>query len=130
MQREHGGPIDALALYAKDETGWLNLCHLVSRAHLERPLELEPHVGLGDLAGHSEGLIALTGAGEGALARLYAEGKGEAAEAYCDSLQALFGGRLYIELARRGDATEEAAEAALIDLAYLHSLPGSMVLKR
>ncbi len=70
--------IDWLALYAQDETGWLNLCHLVSRAHLDRPLELEPHVALADLEGRSDGLIALTGAGEGGLARLYAEGRTEA----------------------------------------------------
>jgi len=115
--------IDWLALYAQDETGWLNLCHLVSRAHLDRPLELEPHVAPADLAGHCDGLIALTGAGEGALARLYAEGRSEAAEAWCDRLQALFPDRLYIELARRGDAVEQAAEAALIDLAYARDLP-------
>ena len=118
-----GGPIDALALYAKDEAGWQNLCHLVSRAHLDRPLELAPHVSLADLASHSDGLIALTGAGEGALARLYADGKAEAAGAYCDSLLPLFKGRLYIELARRGDMIEEAAESALIDLAYARDLP-------
>jgi DNA polymerase-3 subunit alpha len=123
VQREAGGAIDALALYAQNDSGWLNLCHLVSRAHLERPLELEPHVSLADLVGHSEGLIALTGAGEGALARLYADGKSDTAQAYCDSLQELFAGRLYIELARRGDASEEAAESALIDLAYVRGLP-------
>jgi DNA polymerase-3 subunit alpha len=123
VQREAGGAIDALALYAQNDSGWLNLCHLVSRAHLERPLELEPHVSLADLVGHSEGLIALTGAGEGALARLYADGKSDTAQAYCDSLQELFAGRLYIELARRGDASEEAAEGALIDLAYARGLP-------
>ncbi len=123
VRRDDDGPIDALALYAKDEAGWQNLCHLVSRAHLDRPLELDPHVSLADLAGHSEGLIALTGAGEGALARLYANSKAEAAGAYCDSLQSLFAGRLYIELARRGDMIEEAAEAALIDLAYARDLP-------
>jgi len=115
--------IDWLALYAQSEAGWLNLCHLVSRAHLERPLELEPHVGLADLEGHADGLIALTGAGEGALARLYADGRVEAAEAYCDRLQTLFGDRLYIEIARRGDAVEEASEEALIDLAYARDLP-------
>src|SRR5688572_6902590 len=62
--------IDWLAFYAQNEAGWLNLCHLVSRAHLDRPLEFEPHVALDDLAGHADGLVALTGAGEGALARL------------------------------------------------------------
>lgn len=115
--------IDWLALYAQNEAGWLNLCHLVSRAHLDRPLEFEPHVALADLDGRSEGLIALTGAGEGALARLLAEGRTEAAEAHCEKLQALFGDRLYIELARRGDPVEEAAEEALIDLAYARGLP-------
>ena len=115
--------IDWLALYAQNEAGWLNLCRLVSKAHLDRPLELEPHVRLADLEGRAEGLIALTAAGEGALARLYAENRTDAAEAYCDRLQGLFGDRLYIEIARRGDQVEEAAEAALIDLAYARDIP-------
>jgi DNA polymerase III subunit alpha len=123
VAREPGGVIDWLALFAQNETGWNNLCHLVSRAHLDRPLELEPHVALADLDGYSDGLIALSGAGEGALARLYADGKAAAAEAYCDRLQELFGGRLYIELARRGDPVEDAAEDALVDLAYARDLP-------
>ncbi|HEX7752028.1 MAG TPA: PHP domain-containing protein, partial [Novosphingobium sp.] len=123
VAREDGGTIDWLALYAQDETGWNNLCHLVSRAHLDRPLERDPHVLLADLEGHSDGLIALTGAGEGALARLLAEARHDAAGAYADRLRALFGDRLYIEIARRDDPVEEAAEEALIDLAYARDLP-------
>jgi DNA polymerase-3 subunit alpha len=115
--------IDWLPLYVQNEAGWLNLCHLVSRAHLDRPLEFEAHVTLDDLQGYTEGLIALTGAGEGALARLLAENRQDAAEAYVERLEALFGDRLYIEIARRGHAVEEASEAALIDLAYAHNLP-------
>jgi DNA polymerase-3 subunit alpha len=123
VQREVGGPIDWLGLMVQDEAGWLNLCKLVSRAHLGRPIELDPHVTLDDLEGLTEGLICLTGAGEGALARLLADGKRESAAAYCERLEALFPQRLYIELARRNNATEEAAEAALIDLAYARDLP-------
>jgi DNA polymerase III subunit alpha len=123
VQREPGGPIDWLALYAQNEAGWNNLCHLVSAAHLDRPLELEPHVTLADLDGHSDGLICLTAAGEGALVRLLAEGREEAARDYCARLEDLFGGRLYIEIARRDDPAEEAAEAALIELAYARDLP-------
>jgi DNA polymerase III subunit alpha len=115
--------IDYLGLFAQDEAGYGNLCHLVSKAHLDRPLELEPHVTLGDLAGHTDGLIALTGAGEGALARLLAEGQHAAAAALCDHLQRLFPGRLYIELARYGDPVCERAEEPLIDLAYARDLP-------
>ena len=123
VRRDSSGPIDWLALYAQNEDGWNNLCHLVSRAHLDRPLELDPHVTLEDLAGRSDGLICLTAAGEGALVRLLAEGRGDAATAYCERLEALFPNRLYIEIARRNDPAEEAAEDALIQLAYDRDLP-------
>jgi DNA polymerase-3 subunit alpha len=80
VARGSDAPIDHLPLYAQDEAGWQNLCHLVSRAHLDRPLELEPHVALDDLVGRTGGLIALTGAGEGAVARLLADGRPEGGE--------------------------------------------------
>ncbi|MFC4295421.1 DNA polymerase III subunit alpha [Novosphingobium tardum] len=118
-----GPTIDWLALYAQDAAGYSNLCDLVSRAHLDRPGELPPHVSLADLVGRSEGLIALTGAGEGAISRLLGEGQADAAQAYCDRLQELFGDRLYIELARRGDPIEEAAEEPAITMAYDRGIP-------
>jgi DNA polymerase-3 subunit alpha len=115
--------IDWLALYAQDSRGYDNICHLVSRAHLDRPLEHAPHVQLADLEGHTDSLICLTAAGEGALVRLLAGEQQSAAEAYCTRLEELFPDRLYIELARRNDAGEEAAEEALIALAYARDLP-------
>ena len=118
-----GKQVDYLPLYAQDEAGYDNLCHLVSKAHLERPLEYDPHVAMDDLAGYTDGLIAFTGASEGAVTRLLAEGQQSHAEAALDRLQALFPERLYIELARRGNAVEERAEAALVDLAYARDLP-------
>jgi len=118
-----GKQVDYLPLYAQDEAGYDNLCHLVSKAHLERPLEFEPHVRIGDLDGRTDGLIAFTGASEGAVTRLLAEGQQSHAEALLDRLQTLFPDRLYIELARRGDPVEERAEAALVDLAYARDLP-------
>ncbi len=115
--------IDWLPLYAQDEAGYQNLCALVSAAHLDRPIEDEAHVPLRALQGRTDGLIALTGGGEGALARLLAEEQKDAALDYLSALKALFPRRLYIELSRRGNALEEAAEAALIDLAYERDLP-------
>src|SRR3954454_3056665 len=79
--------IDWLALLAKDEQGYANLCKLVSVAHLDRPLEQEPHVEFASLDGLNEGLIALTAGSEGALARLLADGQRDKAEAYLDRLQ-------------------------------------------
>jgi DNA polymerase-3 subunit alpha len=118
-----GEMLDWLVLLAKDEAGYANLCKLVSQAHLDRPVWEEPHVALAALDGASEGLIALTAGSEGALARLIEGGQNAKAHAYLDQLQALFPDRLYIELSRRGDPVEQAAEAALIELAYERHLP-------
>ncbi len=109
---------DWLALYAQNETGYENLCKLVSASHLDRPISDDAHVSLSDICDHNEGLIALTAGGEGALTRLIAEGQIDDAHGYLDTLQNAFGDRLYIELCRRGDKNEETAENALIELAY------------
>src|SRR3546814_11804605 len=62
----NGAPmIDWLALYAQDETGYNNLSALVSAAHLDRPIEQEPHVALSALAGRTGGVSGLTGGGAG-----------------------------------------------------------------
>ena len=115
--------IDWLALLAQDDQGYANLCKLVSAAHLDRPVEQVPHVEFSKLEEFSQGLIALTAGSEGALARLIADGQQIKAEAYLDRLQSLFPERLYIELSRRNNAIEDAAETALIDLAYARNLP-------
>ncbi|MGB3796866.1 MAG: DNA polymerase III subunit alpha, partial [Alteraurantiacibacter sp.] len=71
----------------------------------------------------TDGLIALSGAGEGALTRLLADGKERAAHDLSDRIAELFPNRFYVELARRGDPVEEAAEQGLLDLAYAKQLP-------
>ncbi len=115
--------LDWLSLYAQNEAGYQNLCALVSAAHLDRPVHEEAHVSFEMLEGRTDGLIALTAAGEGALARLLAAEQAEKALDYVERLEGLFPGRLYIELARRGEELEEKAEGALIDLAYARDLP-------
>jgi DNA polymerase-3 subunit alpha len=117
------GVLDWLVLLAQDEAGYANLCRLVSAAHLKRPLDLDPHVLFAALEGASDGIVCLTAGGEGALARLAADGRTAQAADYAAALEALFPGRLYVELSRRGDAIEQSAEAALIDLAYARGLP-------
>ncbi|WP_324808032.1 DNA polymerase III subunit alpha [Sphingomonas sp. LY29] len=117
------GTLDWLVLLAQDEAGYDNLCKLVSAAHLDRPIHEEPHVSFDKLQAHSSGLIGLTAGGEGAIARLLADGQADKAHAYASRAAEMFGGRLYVEVSRRGDAVEEAAEAALIDLAYALDLP-------
>jgi DNA polymerase-3 subunit alpha len=115
--------VDWLVLLAKDEAGYGNLCHLVSSAHLDRPVELDPHVPFAVLEKANEGLIALTAGSEGALARLLSDGQKGQARIYLDRLQSLFPDRLYIEIIRRNDPVEEASEDALVELALQRDLP-------
>jgi DNA polymerase-3 subunit alpha len=123
VARPGGEAIDWLALYAQDDAGYANLCRIVSSAHLTPEAGMEAHLPLAALTGRTEGLLCLTAGGEGALARLLAEGQARHAEDYADALALLFPDRLYVELSRRGDATEEAAETALIDLACARGWP-------
>ena len=125
VARADEGPatLDWLVLLAQDEVGYGHLCKLVSAAHLDRPIHEPPHIPFAMLDGMTDGLIALTAGGEGAVARHLADGQRTKAEAMLDRLQSLFPGRLYIELSRRGDPIEEAAEAGLLDLAYARDLP-------
>jgi DNA polymerase-3 subunit alpha len=115
--------LDWLGLYAQNDRGYDNICSLVSEAHLGRPVEDPAHVAFDALAGRTDGIIALTGGGEGGLARLLAEEQEKPALDLLDRLKTLFPGRLYIELCRRGDPVEERAEPALIALAYAQDLP-------
>ena len=127
MLAARGGEEDAgrapLVLLAKDETGYLNLMHLASRAFLDPTPGESAHVGLRRLEGRTAGLIALTGGPSGPLDRCYGYGRPDAAIERLGKLEGLFPGRLYIELQRHGLAKERETEGALIDLAYDRGLP-------
>ncbi len=121
-----GGPAartsrDHLVVLVQDEVGYRNLLSLVSRAYLEGGADEAPLLPLDDLQGHSDGLIALTGGPGGGVDRRLAEGQRPAAEAILTRLEALFPGRLYVELQRHG--TEARVEPELLDLAYARELP-------
>ncbi|HEX8379470.1 MAG TPA: DNA polymerase III subunit alpha [Allosphingosinicella sp.] len=119
-----GQPVhDWLALYAQNSAGYHNLCALVSEAHLGRPLEEHAHVTYEALEGRTEGLIALTAGGDGALVRLIGQEQDVAAGQILERLIDLFPNRLYVEISRRGDEDEQRSEARLIELAYEHDLP-------
>ena len=114
---------DWLALFAQNDVGYDNLCRLVSAAHLDRPVEDQAHVSFDTLNERTDGLIALTAGAEGALVKLFAAGQHQAATDYADRLRLLFPDRLYVEISRRLDAIEGAAEPHLIALADGYNLP-------
>ncbi len=114
---------DQLLLLAQNEAGYQNLLKLASKPYLEGPEVSEPVLQLHDLAGFTDGVIALTGGPQGGLARLLAEGQEQAATHLLEHLKELYPDRLYIEIQRHGLPIEDQTEPGLIDLAYEHNLP-------
>ncbi len=113
----------AMALLVQNDVGYRNLSKLLSTAFLGAEPGDFPHIGARQLADHAEGLIALTGGPGGPVNKLLVEGQFEAADALVESLAAIFGDRLYIELQRHGLAEERATEGKLIDIAYARAIP-------
>jgi len=116
-------PADWLTLLVQSEEGYRNLMRLVSRAHLEFKSGALSALPLSALEGNTEGLLALTGYPASGLGRLVAAGQAPAATHQLERLQALFDGRLYVELQRHGEDSERRIEEALLDLAYARGLP-------
>ncbi len=114
---------DTLVLLVQSEAGYRNLMALISETYLETEPPLSPQIALTRLEGRSEGLICLTGGPGGALNRLLCHEQKDAAEALLDHLEALFPGRLYIELQRHEREAEIQAEPGLVELAYARDLP-------
>ncbi len=121
--KDEAGIDGVLALIAQNAAGYANLMRLSSAAFLETSSHDEPHVPFDRVLAQSEGLIALTGGGEGAFSQLIAEGKADVAGAGLARLGTAFGNRLYVELHRHGEAIEAETEGALIELAYNMGLP-------
>src|SRR3954447_18824842 len=112
-----------IVLLAARETGYRNLMRLNSRAFLETPVHQTPHVKFDWLAGHVEGLIALTGGPRRPIALALNGDMASLAALRFDRLAQLFDDRLYVELQRHGVEKERRSEGALIDLAYEKGFP-------
>ena len=111
-----------LVLLAAREDGYRCLMRLCSRAHLDIAQHDRPHIALGWLEGETSGLIALTGGPNGPLDLAVNAGQNALAQARCETLQRLFGDRLYVEVQRHGMASQRTAEPALIELAYARGI--------
>ncbi len=121
--RGEGGMAGAVALIAQNAAGYSNLMRLSSAAYLEAAANEEAHVPVERLCENAEGLILLTGGGDGAFAQMLAEGKTDLVEAELQRLAQVFGARVYVELNRHNERIEADTEGALIELAYKLGLP-------
>src|SRR3984957_19218172 len=112
-----------IVLLAAREAGYRSLMRLNSRAFLETPVHQAPHIKFEWLKDDAEDLIALTGGPDGPISLAIEANHLALAVSRCDSLAALFGDRLYVELQRHGIDRERQVEDHLIDLAYSKGLP-------
>ncbi|MDI3471602.1 MAG: DNA polymerase III alpha subunit [Pseudolabrys sp.] len=112
-----------IVLLAAREEGYRSLMRLNSRAFLETPSSEASHIKVGWLEGETAGLIALTGGPNGPLDKVLAGGQSHLAAGRLETLQRLFGDRLYVELQRHGLEAERAIEPLLVDLAYGKNVP-------
>ena len=106
-----------LVLLARDGTGYRSLCRLLSRANLAGT-KAAPRVTQALLAGHVEGLVALSGCRHGEIARRLLAGDRAGARAAAEGYARLFappGGE------RRGSDTARAG--LFLELSH-HLLPG------
>jgi DNA polymerase-3 subunit alpha len=121
-------PAATVVLLAQNEAGYMNLMKLNSCLYLRGDGSL-PHVTLGELADHSEGLICLTGGPEGPVGKYLQSGQRAKAEALVKRLSDAYPTRLYIELQRHpgegGHYTdaERLSERGHVEIAYDLSLP-------
>jgi error-prone DNA polymerase len=109
-------------LLCASQTGYRNLCQLITRFKMREATKTEGAATFDDLEEFSAGLICLTGGDEGPLAAALSQG--EKAHAIVDRLAAIYGhGNLYLELQRHRQRDEEARNQALLALAASHRLP-------
>ena len=112
-----------LLLLAQDTRGYLNLCELISRAWLLNAQRAQAWVKWEWLQQFSAGLIALSGAEQGAVGQALVAGDSIRAASTARRLAELFQNRFYIEVQRAGLPGNEAHVRAAAALAAALKLP-------
>jgi DNA polymerase-3 subunit alpha len=113
-----------LTLLCMNLAGYRNLTRLVSRSYLEGQRKGPPTLERAWLEAASvDGLIALSGAGEGDVGRHLGNGRVAEAHRAARSWRALFGDRYYLEVQRTGRADEEALLESTLALVRELALP-------
>ena len=117
-KKDHG--IDSnyshLILLCKNETGYRNLCHLVSEA-FTRGFYIRPRIDWEFLQTHSSGLVCLSGCLAGEIPQALIHGDYEAAKKRALQLRSLFGNdSFYLEIQKHGIVEEDHAASELIRL--------------
>ena len=113
-----------ITLLCASQTGYQNLCQLITRFKMRETTKAEGAATLEDLEEFSAGLICLTGGDEGPLAAALASGGETEASKVAARLASIYSrGNLYVELQRHQLREEECRNQSLLSLASRLSLP-------
>jgi DNA polymerase III subunit alpha len=107
-----------LTLLAENDAGYRNLVKLSSYGFLEGLHRGKPAVDMEALAGHAEGVIALTGCLQSRMNQRILEGRLQDARQHLDDLVHAFGPeQVYMEVQKNGLAEQEQVNEAVVKLA-------------
>jgi error-prone DNA polymerase len=113
-----------LMLLCASQTGYQNLCQLITRFKMREATKAEGAATLEDVEEFSAGLICLTGGDEGTLAATLAQGGMDEARRIADRLASIFGrGNLFLELQRHQQRDQECRNQSLLSIAPELHLP-------
>ena len=112
LERNH------LTLLAATPTGYRNLVKLSSAGFLEGYQRGKPSLDLAQIAGHAEGIIALTGCLQSRFCQHLLGGQMDAARNHADELIGAFGeDNVYFEVQKNGLADQDRANEGIVKIA-------------
>jgi DNA polymerase-3 subunit alpha len=120
---ESGSQSNHLVLLAENETGYRNLSHLVSQAHLEG-FYYKPRIDRDLLSRHSQGLIGLSACLKGEIPEMAVRGNLDGAVRRAEEYREILGrDHFFIELQDHGIPEQRLANEGLLEVARRTGLP-------
>jgi error-prone DNA polymerase len=122
----HHHPLEParLPLLCTSQTGYQNLCQMITRFKMRETTKCEGAATIDDLQQFASGLVCLTGGDEGPLAEALMHGGEPAAVTVIEQLIRIFGRQnVYVELQRHGEREEEWRNQAALRIAQRLGLP-------
>jgi DNA polymerase-3 subunit alpha len=111
-----------LVLLAQNATGYRNLMHMISVAHLEGSY-FRPRVDKELMAAHSEGVIALSACLAGEVSQRVQTGDVDGAVEVAEQYRGIFGDRYFLEIQNHGIPEEDVTRTGVIEVARRTGIP-------
>lgn len=113
-----------IVLLCESQTGYQNLCQLITRIKMRESTKAEGSATFQDLEEFSSGIVCLTGGEEGPLAAELSTRGDRGVRSSLDRLTSIYGRHhLYVELQRHYERDEEGRNSILLDIATGLGLP-------